>query len=276
MKGVYIALLLAFSLLPLPASGLTQAPAAETIIERSVEANQRDWKAAPRYDYIERDRDADGGTRTYDELMVQGSPYERQIGVDGNPLPAARQEAQKQKLEETIAERSAETREERAERIAEYEKDRKRDHLLMDQLAVAFRFQVKGETTLNGRQVYVLKATPRADYQPPNMEARVLTGMEGTLWIDEATYQWVKVEAKVIHPVSMAGILASVEPGTQFVLEKAPVTEGIWLPSHFTMRSKARVLFFFTRRTQKDETYYDYRPAAKDKALVRLLPPAGH
>jgi len=38
----------------------------------------------------------------------------------------------------------------------------------------------------------VLKATPRPGYEPPNNEAKVLTGMEGKLWIDEKTFQWVK------------------------------------------------------------------------------------
>ena len=266
--------LLAFVLtLPsLAAAGIAPAPDAQTIVDRSVEANQRDWKAAPRYDYQECDRDADGHTRTYDELMVMGSPYERLIDVDGNPIPRAQKRVEEQKLEQAIADRSAEKPEERAERIGDYEEGRKRDDLLMSQMAVAFRFQSQGEATLDGRRVYVLKATPRPDYDPPNMEAKVLTGMEGTLWIDAATYQWVRVEAKVIHPVSMAGILARVEPGTQFMLEKAPVAEGIWLPSRFTMRSKARVLFFFTRRSQKDETYYDYQLSSRDRAVERLLP----
>jgi len=29
--------------------------------------------------------------------------------------------------------------------------------------------------------------------------------MEGKLWIDEKTFQWVKVEATVIRPVSIEG-----------------------------------------------------------------------
>ena len=57
-------------------------------------------------------------------------------------------------------------------------------------------------------------------YEPPNNEAKVLTGMEGMLWIDKTTFQWVKVEATVIQPVSIAGFLAQVQPGTCFELEK--------------------------------------------------------
>ncbi|MGB8864986.1 MAG: hypothetical protein WCC71_12885, partial [Candidatus Sulfotelmatobacter sp.] len=58
------------------------------------------------------------------------------------------------------------------------------------------------------------------------------------------------------------GFLAQVEPGTHFELQKMPVADGVWLPKHFAMRSQAKVLFFFTRKSQADETYYGYFKAA--------------
>jgi len=93
----------------------------------------------------------------------------------------------------------------------------------MQQLTEAFDFTLAGEERMGNHRVYVLDATPRAGYKPPNTETEVLTGMQGKLWIDKKTYQWVKVEAEVIHPVSIAGFLAKVEPGTRFELEKMPV-----------------------------------------------------
>jgi hypothetical protein len=90
--------------------------------------------------------------------------------------------------------------------------------------------------------------------------------MEGKLWIDEKTFQWVKVEARVIRPVSIGAFLAQVEPGTHFELQKMPVAENIWLPKHFAMKSQAKVLFFFTRKSQADETYYGYHKAGPRQA----------
>ncbi len=238
--------------------------AAHTIIERSLQANTQDWNAAPGYDYFERDRQPGGGTRTYEEMMILGSPYHRLVAMDGVALPQWQQRQEQQKLASMLIQRRNESVSERAERIAKYEKDRKRDRLLMDQLTKAMNFVLVGEQELKGRQVYVLKATPRSDYQPPTMEAEVLPGMQGELWIDEATFQWVKVQARVIRPVSIEGFLARVEPGTSFQLEKMPVADNIWLPSHFLMKSQARVLFFFTRKSEEDETYYDYHEATPE------------
>jgi hypothetical protein len=90
---------------------------------------------------------------------------------------------------------------------------------------------------------------------------QALKGMEGKLWIDTSSYQWVKVEAEVIHPVSIEGFLARVEPGTRFELEKMPVGDGIWLTKHFKMRSQAKVLFLIPRQEQEDATYYGYQKA---------------
>ncbi len=234
----------------------------DTIIQSSVEANAADWKAAPDYDFIERDRQQGGGTMTHEELMILGSPYERLVAVNGKPLPPEQQTQEQQKLETTVVERQKESQQERGQRIAKYQKARKSDQVLMEQLTKALDFKLLGEQKLGSQEVYVLKATPHPGYEPPNIESKVLTGMEGKLWIDKKTFQWVKVEATVIRPVSIEGFLAEVEPGSHFELEKMVVADNIWLPKHFEMKSRAKILFLFTRKSQADETYSGYHKPA--------------
>ncbi len=232
----------------------------EQIIQRSVEANKLDWDAAPEYNNFERDRE-DGRDTTYEVLMIEGSPYQRLVAVNGEPLTTEEQAQEEHKLQEAIAQRKGESPQQRAARIARYEKDRKRDNLLMEQLTEAFNFKLEGEEKLGPYEVYHLRATPRPGYRPPNSEAKVLTGMEGQLWIDTKTYQWVKVEAEVIHPVSIQGFLARVNPGTRFELEKMPVSGDIWLPKHFAMKARAKILGIFSHNSQEDDTYWDYAKA---------------
>ena len=241
---------------------------AGTIIQRSVEANAADWKAAPDYDYVERDRQPGGGTKTYEELMILGTPFERLIAVIGKPLSPEQQVQEQQMLEATVVERQKESPQGRRQRIAKYEKERQSDDLMMEQLTKALDFKLVGEQRLGAQDVYVLKATPRPDYKPPNTEAKVLTGMEGKLWIDKQTFQWVKVEATVIRPVSIGGFLAEVEAGTHFELEKMPVADSIWLPKHFAMKSRAKILFLFTRKSQADETYSGYHKTVPIQAVA--------
>jgi len=237
----------------------------ETIIQRSVEANKRDWKADPEYSYFERDIQ-NGVARSNQVMMIEGSPYYRLVAVNDQPLSQEEQVKEEQKLQQAIAERKSESPQQRAARIAKYEKDRRRDHLLMEQLTKAFNFTLEGEQKLGPHEVYVLQATPGPGYVPPNRDTRVLTGMKGTLWIDKQTYQWVKVEAQVVHPVSIEGFLARVEPGTRFELEKMPVADGIWLPKHFAMKAQARVFFVFSHNSQEDDTYWGYQKQAANPA----------
>ncbi len=238
-----------------------QRPDIASIIQKSVAANQADFKAAPDFNYKERDREGKG-SKTYQITMIEGSPYQRLIAVNGKSLSKEQQAQEEKKQQHEAARRHSESQSDRQQRIAKYEKERKRDNEMMQQLTKAFDFTYTGEQRVRGFEVYVLKAKPRPGYRPPNMETQVLTGMQGQLWIDKKTFQWVKVTAEVVRPVSIVGFLAKVEPGTQFELEMSPVEGDIWQVSHFSMKSKAKILGIFRRGSQEDSTYFDYRRAS--------------
>ncbi len=51
---------------------------ASAIVQRSVAANKRDWDAVPKFDCSERDRTSDG-TKTYEDIMILGTPYQRLV-----------------------------------------------------------------------------------------------------------------------------------------------------------------------------------------------------
>lgn len=240
-------------------AGLSAEESASSILQRSVEANSRDWAAVPQFDNSERDRNKDGD-KTYEVTMLYGSPYQRLTALNGKGLSPDRQKEEQQKFERAVEERKHESKEKRAARIAKYEAERKRDRTMLDQMTSAFDFHLVGQQQVDGRRVYELKAMPRKGYRPPNRDSQVLTGMEGTLWIDCDTYQWVKVEAHVTHPVRIAGFLAEVQPGTYFELEKKPVPgdENLWMAAHFSMRSRARVMFVIPHHGEEEDSYFNY------------------
>lgn len=234
---------------------------AATIIQRSSQANERDWEAVPQFDNSERDRNKDGD-KTYAVTMLYGSPYERLIAIDGHPLSADRQKQEQKKYDDEVKKREHESSDERSKRIAKYEAERKRDHTMLQQMTSAFDFHLIGNRTLRGHKVYVLKATPHKGYRPPDRDSQVLTGMEGTLWVDHDTSQWVKVEAHVTRRVRIEGFLAEVEPGTRFELEKNPVSGNIWMASHFSTKASAKVMLLVPHHDAEDDTFFNYHRAA--------------
>jgi hypothetical protein len=234
-----------------------------TIVQQSMEVTEADQKANSEYDYDETDLESDGSKKTYSVHMLFGSPYRELIAVNGRRLSKDDQEQQHRKLQQEISRRQHESPNERAHRIAQYQNEQARDRRFIEEFPKAFDFGLVGEQQLDHRQVYILRATPRAGYRPVDKESKVLTGMRGKLWIDKQTHQWVKVEAEVIHPVSIEGFLAMVEPGTRFELEKMPVEGNIWLPRHFAMTAKAKVLALIHHKNQEDETFFNYHKAAQ-------------
>ena len=243
----------------------------QEIIQRSVEATNRDWAAEPEFDCSEEDRNA-GGEKAYEDLMIDGSLYRHLVAVNGKALPPSQQAEEARRLQAVIGRRQMENSEQRSQRIAKYEADRKRDHELLGELVKAFEFSLIGQQQLEGHRVYVLQAKPRPGYRAPNKEAEALTGMKGKLWVDIDTFQWVRVEASVVHPVSIEGFLARVEPGTRFELDKIPVAPDLWFPKRFSMNSQAKVLLVFQRQKWEVDTYSNYRPTRRTASQNRNPP----
>jgi len=84
-----------FSLALVPGTAVCATPDVQTIIQKSVEANERDFKAAPFFNYREEDRDG-ATSKTYEVYMIDGSPYNRLIAQNGKPL-SKEQSAQEEK-----------------------------------------------------------------------------------------------------------------------------------------------------------------------------------
>jgi hypothetical protein len=278
MRALNVFLLLTGSwMLLAQAPDTKHAPDAKEIVSRSVGVNESDWKALPQFAHVEKDVEWKGGHRTtksYEVTMIEGTPYNKLIAIDDRPLPPEEQQKEEEKMKKEIEKRQNESPAERAARIAKYEKERNTDHLLMREMVNAFDFKLVGENRINGHPVWVLEATPKPDYHPINSQAKVLTGMQGKLYIDKAGYHWVKVEAEVIKPVNFDMFIAKVRPGTQFVFEQAPVGK-IWLPRHFAQTVNAKVLGVASYNSREEEFYANYHRmpsmlAAKSMAAKSL------
>jgi hypothetical protein len=254
---IVASIVLALLVTGVPARSAQPEPAIGDIVERAVAAAERAWEVQPEYGFVETDRTG-STTRTYDVTMLQGSPYERLIAVNDRPLAVSDQRAEDRKLAQETARRRTESAHDRTSRLQTYAQQREQDRVLFMQMSDAFEFVLVGHEMLDGHDAYVLQATPRPGYKPPNAHAAALTGMRGRGWIDVQTGNWIKLAAEVVHPVSLAGVFARVEPGTSLELDQTPVDGGIWMLKHFEIDSRVRILLF-DHRGHEEETYSDYR-----------------
>jgi len=245
----------------------SSAPDVQELILRSVASIESDWKQAPNFTFIERDveskKDGTPTVKTYQVFMIEGSSYNRLIAVNDRPLTQTQQAVEQQKLETETIKREHESVRERDKRTAKYVKERTQNSAMIRAMADAFDFKLTGEEVVNGHDCWVLSATAKPGYQPTSRETKVLTGMQGQLWIDKAQHQWVKVRGEVVKPVSFFGVFAKVGQGTNFELEQEPIGNKIWLPKKFRMRVKASAFGVINENSTADETYADYRPIIK-------------
>ena len=254
-----------------------QTPDAREIVRRSVEASEKNWKAARSYTFLQRteERQLDSGGRvksksvkTHDITLLDGSPYLRLVERDDHPLPPQEESKEQDKLQKSIAQRMKETPAERQRRIAEYEKRREHRQELMREVAEAFDFRVAGEDRVDGHDVWILDATPRQGYHPRLSEARILQHVRGKLWIDRQSFYWVKLEADVVDPVSWGLFLVRLDAGAHIRFEQTHVNDEVWLPRRISVTASARLGVFKKLRVEEETTYRNYRKFQTDSRLV--------
>src|SRR5215467_6159086 len=105
------------------ASGLHAADPYE-IMSHSVKLAEANWSEAPNYSYTQTDANREGGLqsagKTYQVMMIEGSPYLKIIAEAGHELPSATAREEDQKLQREMAKRRNESPRERRKRIEKY------------------------------------------------------------------------------------------------------------------------------------------------------------
>jgi hypothetical protein len=267
-ERVIILLAAAASLLAQSNSGVqsqnhSSVPDVRQIVESSIAATERHWRARLHYTYVERDedrrRDLDGRVRSEDvdvsrTILVNGVPFEQLLEHNGRPPSADEQRIYKEKLDKL----KRETPEQRAERLRKQEDE---NTSLVREVPKAFDFQLVGEEVVRGRPAYVLQATPRPDYHAQGKYGKMFSKVAGKLWVDKQDLGWIKVDGEVIQPFSMGLFLARVLRGSHITMEQARLDDGIWMPERVEVRAAAKIFFIKSLVVERVLIYSEYRLA---------------
>jgi hypothetical protein len=93
-----------------------------------------------------------------------------------------------------------------------------------------------------GQQV-VLDFSPNPKFHPPSMTAEMLSALAGRMWIDARSGRVVRIEARVLRPVSFGwGIVGKIYPGGTLALEQANPIGERWIYSRLDMHLNLRVI----------------------------------
>jgi hypothetical protein len=230
------------------------------IVLRSIAATERSWAERDHYLYTERDEDrlldSGGQVKSQDVdvskiIFVDEAPFEQLVERNGRPPSAEEQRKQAEKLDKL----KRETGQERVVRLREQQENRS----FIREIPEGFDFQLIGEEVINGRPAYVLRATPRAGYRAHGKYGKMMSKVEGKLWVDKQDFGWIKVDGKVTQPFSMGLFLARVLGGSQITMEQTRFDEGIWMPTRIEVRASAKILFVKSYDINRILAYSDYQ-----------------
>ncbi len=258
------------------------APSAREIVQSSVDLDQKNEAIARNYTFLERQEtrvlDRSGKPkkapeiRTYDVTLLEGSPYRRLVARNDRPLAPREEQKEQEKLQKSIDERRRETPAERQRRIDEWDRKQQRQRAPFKEIPNAFDFRLTGEETLNGRDVYVIEATPKPGYKPTLAATAYFPKMKGKLWIDKRDSEWVKAEIESLDTISYGGILVRLAKGSRVTFEETRVNNEVWLPKRIAVSVSARVMLVTGARVELEIAFSNYRKFQADSRLVTERP----
>lgn len=251
------------------AQGLTP----QEIVRRSVDRDARNFERFKDYTFHEfqdqkqldkRGKVSHRDTELNEVLMLGGRPYSRLLERDGKPLSEKNARKEQAKLDKEAAKRAKETDRDRAK----FEKDRLEERKFAREIPDAFNFTLIGEEMLDGLPVWKIQAEPKPGFKPRDKRADLLRKVHGTIWVDQAGYQWVRAEIDVIGTISWGLFVLRIPAGAKISFLQMRVNDEVWLPKTVHIRADAKLALLKTFRLDMDIAYSDYRKFRAESQII--------
>ncbi len=252
---------------------------AREILRKSVELDQANWQRLKDYTWIahstERHFDSGGKVKSQDQsawetVMLDGEPYRRMTERNGHSLTPAEQSKEQEKLDKNATRLAHETEQQKEQRLADYEKRRRKEREFLREIPDAYDVRLEGETKIDGNDVWIISGTPKAGYQAKDRDAKAFAKIRGKIWIDKTTYQWVRVEAETTGTIAYGIFLARLNPGAKLEFEQSRTGDVLWLPKRLYMRGTGRLALLKKVAMDDEITWSEYRKFQVDSKVVPL------
>jgi hypothetical protein len=139
---------------------------------------------------------------------------------------------------------------------------------LLNLLPQAFDWRIESETP----DTFILGFKPDPNFRPPDMEARVMGEMAGTLVVDKKQHRIQTMEGALSEDINIGfGILGRLHKGGTFDVERRQLAPGLWQITQTHVHIEGRALFFKTIGQQEDEVKTDFTPVPTGTTLEQAV-----
>ena len=247
------------------------------LVRRSIAQDQLDWMRMKDYTWqahsVEKHLDSRGKVEStkreaWETLMLDGQPYRRTLERDGKPLNPEEERGEQKKLDRETRRLSSETPSGKMRRIEDAESRRRREFAFLSEIPELFDLRFEGDSTVDGRPVWVVSGAPRPGAKAKSGDAKMLLKLRGRMWIDKATYQWARVEAETTDTISWGLFLARLDSGAKMIFEQTEVNTELWFPKRLQLTGSGRVGLLKRLAREEEIEWSNYRKFSVDSKIV--------
>lgn len=178
----------------------------------------------------------------------------RLIAVHNDPLTPEQEQAEEARLHAVDADPSIEDHRRRREM-----RDAARIGEIMRLLPTAFIYRYAGEQRIGSGTAIRLTFGPNPKFSPPNLEARILTGIRGEVWIDPLQLRVARITGRLFRRVDFGwGLLGVLDPGGTILIAQSNTEAAGWQMSHLALNLQGKAMIVKTVQLHVDETAWDY------------------
>jgi|SRR6516162_8526450 hypothetical protein len=196
--------------------------------------------------------------KEYDVFNCGGDEIRHLVKDDSKPLTAEQQH----KEDERFNKEFSEFQKKQAELANDPKKQEKEDERQQAQISDFLRaesFTNPRRERFRGQDVIVFDFGPNPDYKPRKLVESIVQKLAGVVWIDEEARDVARLEARFSETAKIGGgLLASLDKGTNLVIEQTKINGEVWLPSYAEVHATARVVFVKVHQNEIDR-YSDYK-----------------
>jgi hypothetical protein len=197
-----------------------------------------------------------GQTETREMVQTPQLVLARVIAINGHPLSPDAKAKEDARLNRLTA-----NPDELAKKMRQQKADDARARKMVSAIPDAFNFQYVNTVQRDNGDVVVMQFKPNPNWDPPDRELQVFTGMEGTLEVAVPQERIALMNASLVKAVEFGwGIFGKLFPGGNFLIEQHEVYPGYWDTTHMQLHFTGKILLFKNLNIQEDEKTSDYQP----------------
>lgn len=233
---------------------------ARAIVQQAVHAElYADGNDHSHWRYVESE---DGGLK-FIEVETEHGALKRRLEEDGRPASAAALREDDENNERFAHDPSLQEK----QRDAAAHDDKSATELL-NEMPEAFVWKFESE----GPETITLSYRPNDSYRPPDMEARVMGRMAGTMVVSKPAHRIKTFKGTLTSDIEIGwGLLARIKQGGTFDVERRQVGPGMWVITETHVHISGHALFFKTIGQQQDEVKTDFTQVPAGTTLEQAL-----